>query len=54
LATPCDTFALKLAEQERIKENNMFKYIVKNEGIVFDHERYYKGKHTNDYFKVIT
>jgi hypothetical protein len=30
LATPCDTFALKLAKQERINKNNkMFKYIVK-------------------------
>jgi hypothetical protein len=43
LASPCDTFALKLAKQERINENNKkIKYIAKN-------ERHYKGKHTNDY-----
>jgi hypothetical protein len=51
LVTPCDTFSLKLAKQERINENNkMFKYIVKHEGTTFDDERYYKGKHTNDYY----
>jgi hypothetical protein len=44
LATPCDTFAPKLAKQKKNENNKMFKYIVKNEGIAFDDERHYKGE----------
>jgi len=46
LATTCDTFAPKLAKKKKNnnENNKMFEYIVKNEGIAFDDERYYKGE----------
>jgi len=44
LATPCDKFARKLAKQKRKREKNkMFKSIIKDKGIAFYDERYYKG-----------